>query len=210
MSQRDPARAKRLPRAEREAQMLEVAAEIVAAQGIHATSMEDVAAACGVTKPMVYSYFGSKQGLIAALVENTGNFMLAGLMAMAFEPDPAERFRRTVVMLVGQLYERKANWQVILAAMRGEGATAEQARGYRAALIQVAVLTLSELAPPGMAQVIARRRVSPYAYAIMGAAESGSEWWLNTPGVTREEATGTALKVVDAIIELSRRDLAAA
>ncbi|TDP43396.1 TetR family transcriptional regulator [Zavarzinia compransoris] len=189
--------------------MLAVAAEIVAAEGIHATSMDDVAAACGVTKPMIYSYFGSKQGLIAALVERTGTIMMAGLMAMAHVPDPAERFRRTVTLLVGQLYEQKANWQVILAAMRGEGPATDQARGYRAALIQITTITLAGLAPPGVAEVIARRVVSPYAYAIMGAAESGSEWWLRTPGVTREEATATALKVVDAIIDLSRRDLAA-
>ena len=73
--------ARRLPRAEREAQMLRAAATLFASHGFHATSMDDVAAACGVTKPMVYSYFGSKEGLMTTLLEQTGNMLLATLAA---------------------------------------------------------------------------------------------------------------------------------
>lgn len=199
---------RRLPRAEREAQLLAVAAEMFAAQGFHATSMDDVAAACGVTKPMIYSYFGSKQGLMAALLERTGNQLLSGLALMAAIPDPEARIRATLRMLIGRLYEETANWRVILSAMRGDGPQAEQARGYRGALIHAMLITLADLAPAGVHRAVARRVVSPYAYALLGAAEAGSEWWLNTPGVSRAETEATATKVLDAMIDLIRRDLA--
>ncbi|PWR24613.1 hypothetical protein DKG74_07350 [Zavarzinia aquatilis] len=198
---------RRLPRAAREAQILQVAAEMFAAQGFHATSMDDVAAACGVTKPMIYSYFGSKPGLLAALLERTGAELLGGLALMAAIPDPEARIRATLDLLITRLYEQTASWRVILSAMRGDGPLAERARGYRAALIHAMLITLAELAPPGLHRAIARRRVSPYAYALLGAAEAGSEWWLNTPGVSRVETTATASRVLDAMLALIRRDL---
>lgn len=190
--------------------MLKAAASLFAAQGYHATSMDDVAAACGVTKPMVYSYFGSKDGLITTLLERTGNRMLAVLAEQAAEADPAARLRGTVRALIGELYAETANWQVVLMTMRGDGPVAEKARGYRSALIQLSLITLAALRDPAMPDAVARRIVSPYAYALLGAAEAGSEWWLRTPGVGREETITTALKVVDAFIDLCRKDLAAA
>src|SRR6476659_1744415 len=47
----------RMPRAEREAQILTVAEAVFAERG-------------GVTKPMIYEYFGSKEGLLAACIAN--------------------------------------------------------------------------------------------------------------------------------------------
>ncbi|MCF4167627.1 TetR/AcrR family transcriptional regulator [Zavarzinia compransoris] len=201
---------RRVPRAEREAQMLKAAAGLFATQGYHATSMDDVAAACGVTKPMVYSYFGSKDGLITALLERTGNRLLTVLAAQVGETDPAARLRATVRALIGELYAETANWQVVLTAVRGDGPVAEKARGYRSALIQLSLITLAELRVPPMPDAVARRIVGAYAYALLGAAEAGSEWWLRTPGVSREETIATALKVVDAFIDLCRKDLAVA
>ncbi len=200
---------RRLPRAEREAQILAVAAAMFAARGFHATNMDEVAAACGVTKPMIYSYFGSKPGLMAALVRRTGDRILAELTGVALVADPAERLREGVKRLIATLYGETEPWRVVFAAMRGEGPAVDLARGYRAALIHVGVMTMAALAPPGLAEASARRIVSPYAYALLGAAEAGVEWWLHNPGVTLAETEGTALKVLDALIELARRDLSA-
>ena len=52
----------RLPAAERRDQLLVVALDVFASQGFHATSMNDIAAAAGVTKPVLYQHFSSKRG----------------------------------------------------------------------------------------------------------------------------------------------------
>ena len=57
-----------MPRAQREAQILRVAEEVFAERGYQATTMEDVAERVGVTKPLIYGYFGSKEGLLAACI----------------------------------------------------------------------------------------------------------------------------------------------
>ena len=56
----------RMPRAQREQQMLRVAEAVFAECGYQATSMDDIATRVGVTKPMLYEYFGSKDGLLRA------------------------------------------------------------------------------------------------------------------------------------------------
>lgn len=49
--------------------ILSSALELFASRGYNATSLREVALAAGVTKPMVYYYFGSKEGLYRTLME---------------------------------------------------------------------------------------------------------------------------------------------
>jgi AcrR family transcriptional regulator len=60
---------KLLPRAERRAAILHGAARAFASSGFADTSMEDVAAACGVTKLIVYRHFGSKEELYREILQ---------------------------------------------------------------------------------------------------------------------------------------------
>ena len=60
----------RLPAEQRRTQLLEVAIELFAEHGFHSTSMEDIAEAAGVTKPVVYQHFPSKRSLYRELIED--------------------------------------------------------------------------------------------------------------------------------------------
>jgi len=60
---------KQLPRAERRAAIIHGAARAFASSGFADTSMEDVAAACGVTKLIVYRHFGSKEELYREILQ---------------------------------------------------------------------------------------------------------------------------------------------
>ena len=53
----------RLPASERREQLLDVAMTVFAANGYHGTSMNGVAKAAGVTKPVLYKHFPSKRDL---------------------------------------------------------------------------------------------------------------------------------------------------
>ncbi len=74
-----------LDRAARRASILSGAAAAFAAQGYAATSMEDVAAAAGITKLIVYRHFASKEELYDAVLEGVSERMqevfIAGLHA---------------------------------------------------------------------------------------------------------------------------------
>jgi AcrR family transcriptional regulator len=71
----------RLPAIERREQILDVAVGVFAHHGFHATSMNDVAEVAGVTKPVLYQHFDSKQDLYLALLQEAGDRMLSSIRA---------------------------------------------------------------------------------------------------------------------------------
>ena len=62
--------------------MLEAAGEAFATHGFHGSSMDEIAAAAGITKPMLYRYFGSKEGLYAAYLRRTGRELIERVRAL--------------------------------------------------------------------------------------------------------------------------------
>jgi AcrR family transcriptional regulator len=67
----------RLPADQRRVQLLDVARTRFSEQGFHATSMDEIAEAAGVTKPVLYQHFPSKRALYVELLEETGRQLLS-------------------------------------------------------------------------------------------------------------------------------------
>ena len=69
----------RLPAAERRQQLVETALDLFAAKGLHGTSMDDIAEAAGVTKPVLYQHFRSKRALFLELLDQVGQHLLTAI-----------------------------------------------------------------------------------------------------------------------------------
>ena len=67
----------RLPAAERRQQLLDVALTAFGRDGFHQTSMNELAEAAGVTKPVLYQHFGSKRELYLEVLREVGGRMVA-------------------------------------------------------------------------------------------------------------------------------------
>jgi AcrR family transcriptional regulator len=63
----------------RREQILDVALEVFATAGFHGASMNEVAEAVGVTKPVLYQHFDSKRDLYQALIDEVGDRLLASI-----------------------------------------------------------------------------------------------------------------------------------
>jgi len=61
--------------------------------GYKKTSAADIASAAGISKPMVFHYFGSKKNLYLYLLEVCGNVMASGVMSR-LDKDETDFFRR--------------------------------------------------------------------------------------------------------------------
>jgi AcrR family transcriptional regulator len=82
----------RLPAAARRTQLLDVAMDRFAATGYHDTSMEDIAEAAGVTKPVLYQHFDSKHELFLELLDAVGRQLLQEVVSRAVaETNPYQR-----------------------------------------------------------------------------------------------------------------------
>ncbi len=66
----------RLPAEQRRRQLLDVAGEVFAERGFAATTMDDVARAAGITKPVLYQHFSSKRDMFAELLDDMGSKLL--------------------------------------------------------------------------------------------------------------------------------------
>lgn len=77
----------RMPAAARRRQLLDVALNRFAAGGFHETSMEEIADSAGVTKPVLYQHFASKQQLFLELLDTVGRDLLQDVEARAAAED---------------------------------------------------------------------------------------------------------------------------
>ena len=69
----------------RREQILDVAIDVFGRSGYHGASMNDIADAAGVTKPVLYQHFDSKGHLYGALIDQVGNRMLESIAKSAAE-----------------------------------------------------------------------------------------------------------------------------
>lgn len=69
----------RLPADQRRRQLLDIACRVFADSGFHASAMDDIAGAAGVTKPVLYQHFASKRALFVEVLHDVGGQLLASL-----------------------------------------------------------------------------------------------------------------------------------
>jgi AcrR family transcriptional regulator len=170
----------RLSRAEREPQMLEAAVRVFGARGYHGTSMEGIAAAAGVTKPMFYAYFGSKDELYAACIEHvTGQLEAALSEAGAGELDPERQTWARLIAFFEFVGERRDQWRVL----RGEpGPFARELARARGRIVELTLHQLDAATP----EPLPRAELEPLAHALVGAGEALADWWVDHPEETVE------------------------
>ncbi|MGH2598384.1 MAG: TetR/AcrR family transcriptional regulator [Dehalococcoidia bacterium] len=113
-SGRKATRRRRMPRADRELQMLEVAEKVFAERGYQDASMEEIARRVGVTKPMLYAYFGSKEGLLLATIVKIRTDMTAHVMnAVVGAGSPREMLWRGIHAYHFFVAEHQQGWAVV-------------------------------------------------------------------------------------------------
>ena len=78
---------RRLRSSERREQLLAVAAGLFATNGYDAATMDQVAAAAGVTKPLLYQHFSSKRALYLELVDSIAQELLAAVRDAVLQAD---------------------------------------------------------------------------------------------------------------------------
>jgi AcrR family transcriptional regulator len=134
----------RMAAPDRRAQLLDVTKAIVAEQGFHAVSIEAVARAAGISRPIVYGHFGDLAGLLEALVERESARALSQLVVVRPD-DLASGDPREVLLAALEGYLRAvqadpATWRLVLMPPEGAPALLREhiADGHAAVIAQLA------------------------------------------------------------------------
>lgn len=108
----------RLPAAKRREQLLDTAARLFAQHGFAGATTSQIAREAGVTEPIIYRHFTSKQDLFIALIDRTSEETISlWEEELRSAPDPAERLKRLIRAnpMVGG--KGKGVYRVIIQAM---------------------------------------------------------------------------------------------
>jgi AcrR family transcriptional regulator len=170
----------RVPRELRERQLVELAEQLFAERGYGGTSMEELASRAGVTKPMVYELFGSKDGLFRACVDRAVEQMARSVTeAVRAEAEPEARVRAGGLAFLRFAADNRVAWDLM--SMGGQFAQqAVEIRRGQAELIHELIL---ELAPGG----VDARELEAAAWAVTAAYEGLAHWMWEHPDVPVQE-----------------------
>ena len=175
---------KKVPRVVREREMLEVAGRVFAQRGFHAASMEEIAEGAGVSKPMIYNYFGSKEGLYFAYIELAGQRMLARMRnaVQAAGERAEERLWASALAFFGHVDDNRDEWSVLFGELASRGAPfSREVSGIRAAISDGTAALFDEVLDGTGLSPEQIGGTEPLAHAFVGAGESLANWWLDHP-----------------------------
>lgn len=182
-----------MPRAQRERQMIEVAEAVFAEHGYVSSSMDDIAERVGVSKPMLYEYFSSKEGLLLACIRQSRAELRDVTMRAAMAADTAEgAMRAGLQAFFGFIRDRKQSWALLRHEMSLIGTSAsdelEVTRRHQTDMIAGVMRAYAPTA--------GEQRLDALAEFVVGGCERLAIWCEAHDDVTPEIATEYAMDLL--------------
>jgi AcrR family transcriptional regulator len=170
----------RVPRPVRERQLLELAEALFAERGYAGASMDELARRAGVTKPVVYELFGSKDGLFGACVDRSIERLAADIStAVRAEDEPEARLRAGGLAFIRFAAGNRVAWDL----MSMGGSFEEKARAVRSSQAELIRELMAEMARDDVDQ----RELEVAAHAVNAAYEGVAHWMWAHPDVPIEQ-----------------------
>jgi AcrR family transcriptional regulator len=175
-------------------QTLTVARALFAERGYSAVTMAEV----GVTKPLLYNYFGNKESLYIACMERAGNALSATIAASVAETStPEEALRAGGHAFFAFLDSDRAAWEVLFdETLPRVGEIAERVAVYRGQILKLVTASIMSQVPPRM-KAAAKVEVEALSETLLGAAEALAHWWLRTEALSARDAADLLIATIE-------------
>lgn len=179
-------------------QMIEVAEQVFSTRGYAAASMDEIAELVGVSKPMLYEYFNSKEGLLLACIrESRAVLREVTEQATVGAVDAEDALRRGLLAFFVFIRERRQAWSLLRHEMVLIGTTAadevEETRRQQTDLIAA---LMSGHFDNGSFDSGDELQAEAAAEFVVGACERLAIWCERHPEVSPEMATEYAMDVL--------------
>ena len=164
-------------------QLLEAVLAVIAREG-PAVSMERLASELGVTKPVLYRYFGDRAGLYRAVAQATVGALMRDLTAALAEPvEPRQLLAETIDAYLSFIEREPQLYRFLM-----ERAVVEQAEA-RATIThfvrqvgQAVAQTMGEQLRAAGADL---GSAEAWSYGVVGMVQLAGDWWLETRPMPR-------------------------
>lgn len=167
---------------ERREQLVLVGRSLFAEKGFDATSIEEIAARAGVSKPVVYEHFGGKEGLYAVVVDREMGDLLNRLTHALSSGQPHELVEQAALALLTYIEEETDGFRVLArnSPVTGAGGT------FSSLLNDIASQAEHILAREFQRRGIDTKLAPMYAQMLVGMVALTGMWWLEERKPSRE------------------------
>jgi AcrR family transcriptional regulator len=190
---------KGVPRLDRESQILEIASEQFGIRGFAGTSVAAIAERAGISKPLIYNYFGSKEGLYEACLDRGGALVAEEIERIASgDAVGIERGLRTLGGMFTLLEPQRYLWRLFFdttAPTTGPIADSAALYGER----------IGKLAEEGVAELMTlagntdELDISAMTTVWLGIVDSLMGWWLDHPDESADEMLQRCMRLITAL-----------
>jgi AcrR family transcriptional regulator len=184
--------ARRLTAQQRRQQLVAVALELFAQRGYRSTTMDDIAEAAGVTKPLVYQHFSSKRALYLELVNSIAQELL---LAVRSAVGQAEGPRQQVEMGFAAYFRLVVSREAEFRLLYGRDHADDEELGRALRTVEDAI---AEAIEPLMNAGLDDDHRRLLAYSVVGMAEGASRRFM-------EQRTADGQSVEEEANRLARR-----
>jgi AcrR family transcriptional regulator len=187
-----PTPRKRIPAAARRELIENAAARLFAARGYAGTTLDEVAAEAGVTKPMVYRHFRSKKDLYLALLARHRDDMPSFFERTAHESAWDRRLRAMLELWFEYVQERPHGWKMLFRDTTGD----EEIRAFRLEVQATARALLAALVEDQAGPDLPRREVVPLAELLRNGLAGLALWWIDHPDAERQAVVDASYRLM--------------
>jgi AcrR family transcriptional regulator len=191
---------RRLAADERRDVILRAAARLFGRHGYAGTRLEDIAAAAGVTKPIVYRHFDSKKALYLALLARHRDDLPRHLEQVELPPgdgSPEALVRAILERWFDYVRENQHAWLMLFRDSSGDA----EIKAFRRKVNRRAREVLSAfIAEQGRGRV-PPEQVEPRAELLSSGLAGLALWWIERPGTPKPVLVDVATKVVVAAVK---------
>jgi AcrR family transcriptional regulator len=189
--------ARRLTAEQRREQLLDVALELFARRGYRATTMDDIADAAGVTKPLVYQHFSSKRALYLELVNSIAQELLIAIRGAVMQAQgPRQQVEMGFAAYFRLVISREAEFRLLYG--RDHADDKELGRALRTVEDAIAE-AIEPLIDAGLNDE--HRRL--LAYAVVGMAEGASRRFMEQRTTSGESVEDEAPRLAQRMADLA-------
>lgn len=175
--------------------MLDAAVRVFSERGFHAASMDDIAVAAGISKPMVYAYLGAKEDLFIACLHREGTRLMEAIVGVVeLDLPPEEQLWRGLRAFFGFVGRHRDGWSVLYRQARGQEPFAAEAAAMRRRMVEVVAGLLARVVGVTGARPPRADDLTAMAYALVGAGESLADWVVDHP---EEDPEVTAARMMN-------------
>ena len=181
---------KRLSASERREEILRAAVALFGERGYHASSIDDIARAAGISKALIYEHFSSKEELHMRLLEENARELMQRLAeATAGDLRAEQRLEAGLDAFFRFVEERRDAWRILFQEVTDPGVARTLDRIFDQVTAVVAALIAEDPGArslPADSEPVREESIRMLAQMLVGAVQSLANWWADHRKVPRE------------------------